>query len=290
VAERIQRSQPMRVLVAYGDSRASNYALALAFAGFVSMFPLMLGALSILGLAIRDQETETRFQSLVLQLFPTSAQPELLQALNAVKKSAGWLGLVSIAGLVWSASSIFATLEFGLSQIFGAKQRDVLRQRLMGLVMMVVLVVAIVLTVVVNGLAALFPYAWVTSIVVGAAVMVALLVALYRLVPNRTYPARRLLPGAVLAGVLIEVLSLVFPLYASLAHSFNTYGAQFALFLLLATWFYLLSQLILLGAVYNRFRLGEPHRRGLFASPLRESQETPKPVDAIEREKAATAR
>lgn len=280
----------MRVLAAYSDSRATNYALALAFAGFVSMFPLMLGALSIIGLAIRDQDTGARFQSLVLQLFPASAQPELLQGLSAVKKSAGWLGLVSIAGLVWSASSIFATLEFALSQIFGTKQRDVLRQRLMGLVMMVVLVVAIVLTVAVNALAALFPYAWVTSIAVGAAVMVALLVALYRFVPNRTYTARSLLTGAVLAGVLIEVLSLVFPLYASLAHSFNTYGAQFALFLLLATWFYLLSQLILLGAVFNRFRLGEPRTLGLFASPLRESQATPKPVDAIEREKAASAR
>lgn len=290
LAGRVQASPPIRVLAAYGESRASNYALALAFAGFVSMFPLILGALSIIGLAIRDQETGARFQSLVLQLFPATAQPELLQGLGAVKKSAGWLGLVSIAGLVWSASSIFATLEFALSQIFGTKQRDVLRQRLMGLVMMVVLVVAIVLTVAVNGVAALFPFAWVTSILVGAAVMVALLVALYRFVPNRTYGGRSLLPGALLAGVLIELLSLGFPLYASLAHSFNTYGAQFALFLLLATWFYLLSQLILLGAVFNRFRLGEPRIRGLFASGLRESQATPKPVEAIEREKAATAR
>ena len=58
------------------------------------------------------------------------------------------------------------------------------------------------------------------------------------------------------SGVLIEGLSLGFPLYARFAGSFNTYGAQFGLFFLLATWLYLLSQLLLLGAVYNRFRLG----------------------------------
>ena len=290
VVGRAMGSLPVRVLAAYGESRASNYALALAFAGFVSMFPLMLGALSIIGLAIRDPETEQRFQALVLQVFPGGAQPELQQALRGVKQSAGWLGLLSVAGLVWSASSIFATLEFALTEIFGAKQRDMLRQRLMGLVMMVLLVVAIVATVAVNALAAFFPFAWITSLLAGTSVMVALLVALYRFVPNRTFTVREVMPGAVLAGVLIEALSLSFPLYARIAGHFNTYGAQFALFFLLATWFYFLSQLILLGAVFNRFRLGEPATPGLFASSMREAQDTPKPVEAIEREKAATAR
>jgi uncharacterized BrkB/YihY/UPF0761 family membrane protein len=93
------------------------------------------------------------------------------------------------------------------------------------------------------------------------------------------------LPGALLAGVLIEIVSFVFPLYARIAGGFNTYGAQFALFFLLATWFYLLSQLILLGAVFNKFRLGEPAHRGIVASPMREARDKPRPVEAIERQK-----
>ena len=56
-------------LTAFGGSKASKYALALAFAGFMSMFPLILGALSIIGLAIRDPSTEGRFRMLVLQVF-----------------------------------------------------------------------------------------------------------------------------------------------------------------------------------------------------------------------------
>src|SRR5207249_2571499 len=131
--------------------------------------------------------------------------------------------------------------------------------------------------------------AWVTSFVLGAIVMVGLLVALYRFVPNRTFRVRDVLPGAVLAGVLIEVLSFAFPLYARIAGGFNTYGAQFALFFLLATWFYLLSQLVLLGAVFNRFRLGEPARLGLVASPMRESRDRGNPVEAIEQQQAEGA-
>jgi YihY family inner membrane protein len=230
---------------------------------------MILGALSILGLAIRDPGSEARFQTLILQMFPANAQPELQNAIHGVKQSAGWMGAVSLVGLLWAASGISSTMEFALTQIFGTKQRGLLRQRAMGLVMMLLLVVAIAITVGVNAIAAFLsflPFAWVLSFLLGAIVMVALLVLLYRFVPNRTSSLGEVLPGALLAGVLIEFLSLGFPLYARLAGGYNTYGAQFGLFFLLATWFYLLSELLLLGAVYNRFRLGESVSKGLVAS------------------------
>lgn len=286
LARRAQQTVPAKVMTAYGESQAGNYALAVAFAGFMSMFPMILGALSIIGLAIRDPHTEANFQNLVLQVFPASAQPELQRALHGVKESAGVLGLISLGGLIWSASSIFATMEFALTEIFGTKQRDMLRQRLMGLIMMLVLVAAIVVTVIVNAGAAFIPVGWakwIAGFIAGAVVMIALLIALYRFVPNRTFRLRDVLPGAILAGILIEALSLAFPLYARIAGGFNTYGAQFGLFFLLATWFYLLSQFVLLGAVYNRFRLGEPAHLGLIASPSQESRAKPRPVEAIER-------
>lgn len=250
------------------------------------MFPMMLGALSIVGFLIRDPATEARFMNLIVQMFPNTAQPQLLDALTGVKQSAGWMGLVSLGGLVWSASGIFSMMEFALTQVFGTKQRDMLRQKAMGLVMMLVLVVAVGATVAANSIANLFPMAWLVSFVVGAIVMVTMLVILYRFVPNRTFKLKDVLPGAVVAGVLIEILTLAFPFYQRISHGFNTYGAQFGLFFLIATWLYLLSQVLLLGAVYNRFRLGEPHKKGLIASPPGVSEEVQPPVDEIKKEKA----
>src|ERR1700730_16203077 len=287
---RMRTLLPVRVLSAYGASQASNYASALAFAGFLAMFPMMLGALAIVGLLIRDPGTEARFQTLLLQMFPNSAQPQLLEALRGVKQSAGWMGLVSLGGLIWAASAIFSTMEFALTQIFGTKQRGMLRQKAMGLAMMLLLVVAIAATVAANAIAGLFPMAWVISLVVGAAVMVTLLVLLYRFVPNRTFRLKEVLPGAILAGVLIELLSFGFPLYERLSHGFNTYGAQFGLFFLLAAWLYLFSEVLLLGAVYNRFRLGEPTKNGLIASPREESKEVRRPIEEIKKEKARADR
>jgi len=289
VRKLISSWSPIRVLVAYGESQAGNYALALAFSCMLAMFPLVLGVLSLVGFAIRDPSTEARAQTLIVDLFPGAAQPQLLDALRGVKRSAGWMGWLSIAGLLWSSGSIFSTMEFAFTQIFGTRQRDMVRQKLMGLVMMVLLVVAVGVTVAANALAALFPLAWVSGFVVGSVVMVGLLVMLYRFVPNRTFEVRDVVPGAMLAGILIEVFSLGFPLYVRLAGGFNTYGAQFGLFFLLAAWFYVVSELILLGAVYNRFRLGEPTAEGLVASPMRESRDVRRPIEVIRDSKSRPA-
>ena len=292
-ADEVQGWLPVRVLAAFGASQAGNYASALAFNGLLAMFPLMLGALAILGLSIRDPATELRFQQLIVQTFPGTAQPELLHAMNGVKASAGWFGLISIGGLVWSATGIFSTMEFVFAQIFGIKQRGMVRQKLMGFVMMILLVLAIGITVAANAIAGLAPSLWLLnwaiSFVIAAAVMVLLLVMLYRFVPNRAFTLKQVFPGALLAGILIELMSLVFPLYTRYAGRFNNYGAQFALFFLLASWFYLLSNLILLGAVYNKFRLGEPEALGLIASPSRETRAVRRPDEVINEHKTMAA-
>jgi len=49
-----------------------------------------------------------------------------------------------------------------------------------------------------------------------------------------------------------------------------------------------LKVLLLIGAVYNRFRLGHPVRKGLIASPHEESREPKRPVEVI-KQKQATA-
>ena len=123
-----------------------------------------------------------------------------------------------------------------------------------------------------------------------ALVLIALMTAIYRYVPNRSFRLAATWQGAVIAGVLMEALSLVFPVYARLSHGFNTYGQQFALFFLLATWLYALSQLLLLGAVINRMRLGPPHEEGVLAQPGDRGQPPPRPADAIEAERAAASR
>jgi membrane protein len=273
---RAERLYPVRLARAYSESQASSYATALAFNLFMSMFPLMLGLLAIVGFVLRNPDQLAQVQAGLLSFFPADAQEPLRKTLTQVRDRAGLLGVIGILGLIWSGSSLFTGMEFALGQMFGAPQRSFVRQRLMALTMTGAFVVAIVVAVFANTALALVRSVPFAGPVVGAVVWVLFMIAIYRFVPNRTFSTlRQVWPGALLAGVLMEALTLLWPLYAALTHGFNTYGAAFTLFFLLATWLYFLSQLILLGAIANRMRQGTPEHLGVVADPNRGPVETP---------------
>jgi uncharacterized BrkB/YihY/UPF0761 family membrane protein len=155
-------------------------------------------------------------------------------------------------------------MEFALGVVVGVRQRSFLRQRAMALVMTVVFVVALVVTIGVNSLIVLPGVIWGFEPVVGLVVWCALMLAIYRLVPNRTHEVRELWPGVLIAGTAMEALTLLWPLYTHFSKGSSTYGAVFALVFLLASWLYFLAEFILLGAVANRMHAGEPDARGLL--------------------------
>jgi membrane protein len=145
----------------------------------------------------------------------------------------------------------------------------------MALAMMAVFLVGILLAVLSNSLVAVLGSGVkFLGPVLGVVVMTTMVAAIYRIVPNRTFTLTQILPGALLAGILMEIVTLAFPLYANLVHGFNTYGAAFALFFLLATWLFFICQFILLGAVLNRMLMGEPETGGAVSSPGEAREET----------------
>lgn len=263
----VRASFPVRLAQAYAKAGAGYFAGTLAFNMFISMFPLILGMLSVLGLLLRDPGLQRQLETSVAGFFPSDARPSLLAAMAAVREHSGLLGLVGIAGMLWSGSNLFVAMEFVLDRIFGAEDRGFLRKRAMALLMTVLFIVAVVVTVFVNTVMALVGNLPWLGAVTGAAVWVLFLVILYRIVPNRTFRLSQIWGGALLAGVLMEALTLLWPVYTALSHGFSAYGATFALFFLLATWLYFLCQLILLGAVANRMRSGTPAEAGAMASP-----------------------
>ncbi len=284
--ERWQTSFPGRLLKAYGEAKAGNYATGLAFRAFLSMFPLILGLLAVVGLVVRDPSMLERVQSVVLGVFPDDARSALGKTLAGASKHSGLLGVISILGLVWSGSRLFADLEFALGEMYGVEQRKFLRQLLMTMAMMGIFVVALVVSVILNGAAGLTPLATFLAPLVGALVMIFFMTIIYRVVPNRSFELKEVLKGAILAGVLIEIVTLAFPIYSRLMHGFSTYGAAFSLFFLLATWLLFVSQFILLGAVLNRMVAGEPRAAGVAEDPAAEKTDT-RGSEAAERQRTA---
>jgi membrane protein len=259
---------PARLLSAFGSSQAGNYASGLAFNAFLSMFPLILGLLAILGFATQGASTRDAVRNAILGFFPASAHDELLSTFSAVGRYSGLFGIIGLVGLLWSGSSLFTSMEFSLGMITGARQRGFLRQRAMALAMTILFVVSLVATVGINSLIALPGVITYVEPLIGLVVWFVFMLAIYRLVPNRTHRVAELWPGVLIAGIAMEVLTLLWPLYAGLTHNFTTYGKALALFFLLASWLYFLAEFILLGAVANRLHAGEPDARGLLGEHL----------------------
>jgi membrane protein len=278
VVDRLKRTLVFRFVGEYGASNAGSFSSGLAFNAFMSLFPMVLGILAIIGLVLGGTGLQSEVSRTLVSAFPTSARPSISSAISHLHDVAGVFGILSVLGLLWAGTNFFSSLEFALSQIFHIKQRDFLRQRAMGVVMILVLTVALVIDVGVNALMNLLPFMAALGPVLGAIDMVVLMLLVYRFVPNRTFRFAQIWSGALVAGILTEAITLLFPLYAKLVHGFNAYGQVFALFFLLATWLGFVAQFILIGAVWNRVLLGERYDAiGLVATPRPKPEAKPSP-------------
>ena len=133
--------------------------------------------------------------------------------------------------------------------------------------MTILFVVAIVVTIGINSLIALPGIIWgLFEPLAGLVVWSLFMLAIYRLVPNRTYRIRHLWPGVLIAerrdGAPDAALARV---HRTSRRVRRRTAPSLALVFLLASWLYFLAEFILLGAVANRMHDGEPDARGLLA-------------------------
>src|SRR6202163_2064973 len=103
---------PGRLIAAFGSSHAGNYASGLAFNAFLSMFPLILGLLAILGFATQAPSTKSSVLNAILGFFPQSAHDELVKTFTGVRRNSGLFGIIGLVGLLWSGGSLFTSMEF----------------------------------------------------------------------------------------------------------------------------------------------------------------------------------
>jgi uncharacterized BrkB/YihY/UPF0761 family membrane protein len=96
--------------------------------------------------------------------------------------------------------------------------------------------------------------------------------AIYFVVPNKPQSVRQIWPGALLAGVLFELLTLLFPAYLSLTGAGNTYGKTFGLLFLLMTYAYFLGLITMLGAALNTVVENWPAYSGATAGVQRQAR------------------
>jgi len=92
--------------------------------------------------------------------------------------------------------------------------------------------------------------------------------------PNRKQDFGKIIPGALVAAVLFELITLVFPLYISLNRGLNQYGATFGLFFLLMTFFFFLGLITMVGVEVNSVLYPEEVERPTGAAKIAAAPKT----------------
>ncbi|HVD13559.1 MAG TPA: YihY/virulence factor BrkB family protein [Actinomycetota bacterium] len=240
-------------------------AAGVAFYAILSLFPAVIAAVSIYGIAADPATVRRQIEQLTRLLSPETATILTQQIEQITRGAGGALGLATVLGIataLWSASSGMKALITGVNLAYGeSESRKFFKLRGLALLLtlgaMVLMGVALVLIVAFPAVTNDWPTAlrWTASILrwlVLAVLLVIGLAVLYRFAADRDNPRWSWVSwGSVVATVLWVAASLAFSFYVSAFGNYNkTYGALAGIIILLF-WLFLTAFMVLLGAELN---------------------------------------
>jgi membrane protein len=264
--DRITSSLPGRVLQKFVEDQAPNWAVLIAWNALFAMFPIVVFAAGILGLALSIFGIPSKliYTDVFSAIPDPAAQSEILKALTGLKTQTGLLFVVGLIGTLWGGSALFGAMEQAFAVIYHTRPRDFLRQKLLGFAMVILFTLLAGAAVTSSSLLPALKQipdlpgfltsgiaAFMLQVIVGLIAGFILFFVIYYVIPNRTQKWRKVLPGAIVSGILFELVTLVFPLYLSINSGINAYGKTFGLFFVLLTFFFFLGLITMLGVEVN---------------------------------------
>ena len=243
----------------YGELHGSILASAITLSAFLSLFPLLLVAVSVVGY-VAAGATDLPGEIIGRLGLTGEAARAVTTAIEHAEQGRGAaLGLGTL-GLLWSGLGLLSALQFAFNSVWQVPGRG-LKGKLFGLLWLlgaiVVLIASFGLTAAIEFLPGVFAP---LALVVGLAVNFALWLWAMHVLPNRAVGWRALLPGAVLGAVGLEVLKALGTLYVPriVASSSALYGSIGVVFAVLA-WLLFFGRLVVYAGVLNVVRWEEDH-------------------------------
>jgi membrane protein len=263
---RLVNGVPGRVARKFLEDQAPNWAALIAWNALFAMFPIVVFAAALIGFLVdRFGFASKAFYDYLLQAIPNQdAKSAAADALVHFQKQQGLLLLIGVIGLLWGGSALFGTMEQAFAVIYHTRPRDFLPQKLLSFAMVFLFIItagpivasSAILPALkhipqIPGFLYSGPAAFVLQFIIGLVTGFILFAVIYYVVPNRKQKLIRVLPGALLAGLLFELVTLLFPAYIALTNSVATYGKEFGLFFLLMTFFFFFGLITMIGVEVN---------------------------------------
>ena len=267
-----------RTWLELGDDHVVDLAASIAYYALLSLFPLAIALVSLFSLILESEVVERELHQFFHTYLPGSH--EIVTAnVEAVSNIRGILGVVSVLGLVWTASLLFGAITRAVNRAWDIEHDPPFyvekpRHILMALSVAPLMVVSVVATTGLqvlgsedipglgrlaflehNGINAMArPLPFVFSL--------AIFLLIYKFAPRTHTQWRFIWPGALLAAILFEVGKSVFVFYLEAFGAYEKIYGSLASVIVLLAWVYLSGFILIIGAEftseYERMRRGLP--------------------------------
>ena len=259
----------MRAVISkFFADRGTHLAAMIAYFALLSFVPLLLLALSLLGL-VHEANPNSFFVRELSKIFPSTSVNSILRAVRAIQDNATALGIVGGAFLLWSSLSFFSVLESAFNIVYGKPNRGWLHGKALATLMMVGSLVALFLSLVVGsfgqeilkryaGFSGDATFARVIAIFVSMLGLFVFLTSAYYVLTNDDLTIREVLPGALTATVVLEATFQVLPQYVEISKH-NPVLQTLSGPAVLLVWLYVMANVIVFGAEVNWARRNRSH-------------------------------
>lgn len=205
-------AQPVGTIRKYADDRGSALSGLVTFQVFLGMLPLLVVALTVFGSILENSDSlrEAVVESTASQ-FPLIGD-RLKEGVSGLVVSGPWLA-VTLAGLLWTSTGIYNSFQYALNQVWnveGVDRQGFVSRTLRALVLFVLVFAAAIGTFFLRQTELIdWLPGWASAavtFVIGSIVAGVLLLAVFRISVAPAVHWRKLVPAAVVAGILWEAL------------------------------------------------------------------------------------
>ena len=280
------------VVKKYGDDNGGVLASNLAYSAFVSMFPLLLVLVTILGLVVAGHPAiRTDVLTAVANQVPLLGHT-LTGNVHTLQRSSKIGLIVGLIVLVYGATGLAQAGLFTMEQVWNlpGPARPGYVQRLGRAVLFLGLLgVGVIVTTALSSLTIYLRHKgfWFELLidVITAAFSAGMYLGAFRALTPKGVPTRNLLPGAITGGVLWTVLQVLGAyLIHHFLHSDSVYGV-FATVLGLLAWIYLAVEITVYSAEINVVLARRLWPRSIVQPPLTEADRASMALQALQNQR-----
>jgi membrane protein len=252
----------IRPVTKFFEDRGTHLAAMIAYFALLSLVPLVFLALALLGLFGRVDESSYLVTELE-HILPEASIDGIVREVRRIQANAATLGVLGGIFLAWTSLSLFSVLESAFNIVYGRPNRAFLHGKVLAIALvtssLVLLFAALVVGSIGFGLLKEFApgvigNAWVAlllSLLVSTLGVFVFLVSTYYLLTNLRQRLRDVIPGAVLAAVLLQATFQALPIFfrttTDAILALRALGAP----VLLLIWLYVMANVIVFGAEVN---------------------------------------